>query len=74
MNKEKEICLASEKYVICHWCERTNMATKCKVFMKCSWTFMVVKHIWLSEKEHLRDHSCVGTDVAYKCRTFVAIA
>ena len=39
---------------ICHWCERTNMFAKCKIFMNYSKNFIAVKkQIWLTNSNIL---------------------
>ena len=33
INKESEICLSKKESISGHRCERTNMATKCEMFV-----------------------------------------
>ena len=54
--------MSTKQGISFHWCKRTDMAAKCKIFMNCNESFLDIckTQIWLPNKEYLRDHKCEG--------------
>ena len=65
IHEEKEICLQNREYISGNWCDRTNMAAKCKLheFSK-KFIGIYKKQVWLPKNTN----KCEGTIMALKCK------